>query len=821
MATRDEEQSSKRLADNLKDAESSIRRINAEASSLNSDFNAINSTFIDFKKTAGDFKSELKGTNTIMNSLVGRSQDLAGFTADQLRDKKQAAKFDKARLENESDIAAINGKIAELNRKKLAFIGKEDAHSEEQLKKINKYLEVLGDAANKAGEMGSMFQEIVEANDKLNRNTAFFDALDNFTKNIPLVGGAFSEFAKASAEIRKDLGDGVLMSSLKAFTSLAVKAAIGGVAKGLVAQNTQITSIARNLNVGRKDATAFRDSLVDFSVKSGKPIGYLLEGIDSVNESLGTSGLISLDSAKQFSTLTHRLGLTNEEAASLFNAASATNQTFRELNSNLIGNVKELNAVNNAAIDYKQIMKDISGFSNAALLTQSKFAGSLVKAAYTARRLGLEMSTLESISGNLLDFESSIASELEAELLTGRQLNLETARLAALKGDLTKVGLELEKQGITAEKFGSMNVLQQNAIAKAMGMSREEMATMFAKQKQLAKVSEQLGIQNLESLSHEEQVAAIMEKQNVDKAKALELLGEQELAEQQLNRDAATAMKESALVMTEALKGDKLNNTITAGMDLLNDKMAGAVTAMKVLAAAGTLYYGGRMIGGLLGMGGMGGMKGFKMPKMGGIKNMFSFGSKAAPSAVKTVAAASPFAVKAFSSTASAVAPTAAKVLPQAVSTVAPTAVKAVGKTAGKSIGRSLLKKIPVVGALAGIGFGLSRAMKGDFTGAIGEVASGAASLIPGIGTGVSVAIDAGLAARDIYKGTSRSDESISQAATDASTKSEKAARTQEELLKENRKLNLQMERMLQRETNILMDGAKVGSMIYKNTYKN
>ena len=111
--------------------------------------------------------------------------------------------------------------------------------------------------------------------------------------------------------------------------------------------------------------------------------------------------------------------------------------------------------------------------------------------------------------------------------------------------------------------------------------------------------------------------------------------------------------------------------------------------------------------------------------------------------------------------------------------------------------------------------------MKGDFTGAIGEVASGAASLIPGIGTGVSVAIDAGLAARDIYKGTSRSDESITQAATDASTKSEKAAKTQEELLKENRKLTLMMERMLQRETNILMDGAKVGSMVYKNTYKN
>ena len=41
--------------------------------------------------------------------------------------------------------------------------------------------------------------------------------------------------------------------------------------------------------------------------------------------------------------------------------------------------------------------------------------------------------------------------------------------------------------------------------------------------------------------------------------------------------------------------------------------------------------------------------------------------------------------------------------------------------------------------------------MKGDFVGAGLEVASGASSLIPGIGTGASLAIDAGIAAIEIY----------------------------------------------------------------------
>ena len=82
---------------------------------------------------------------------------------------------------------------------------------------------------------------------------------------------------------------------------------------------------------------------------------------------------------------------------------------------------------------------------------------------------------------------------------------------------------------------------------------------------------------------------------------------------------------------------------------------------------------------------------------------------------------------------------------------------KIAGKTATKSIGKSIVKKIPIIGALAGLGFAISRAASGDWVGAAGELASGVASTIPGLGTAASVAIDAGLAARDISKATSRS----------------------------------------------------------------
>jgi hypothetical protein len=107
---------------------------------------------------------------------------------------------------------------------------------------------------------------------------------------------------------------------------------------------------------------------------------------------------------------------------------------------------------------------------------------------------------------------------------------------------------------------------------------------------------------------------------------------------------------------------------------------------------------------------------------------------------------------------------TGGKLAAEGVETAVSGASKAVGQTAakeageialkdgGKAVGKSVLKKIPLVGLIAGLGFGASRAWDGDWTGAAAEVASGAASTVPGVGTATSVAIDAGLAARDINK---------------------------------------------------------------------
>ena len=100
----------------------------------------------------------------------------------------------------------------------------------------------------------------------------------------------------------------------------------------------------------------------------------------------------------------------------------------------------------------------------------------IAKAVVQANKLGLTLEGAANASSKLLDFESSIQNELEAELLTGKDLNLEKARLLALNGDAAGAAAEMLGQVGSLSEFQNMNVLQQEALAKAVGMTATELA---------------------------------------------------------------------------------------------------------------------------------------------------------------------------------------------------------------------------------------------------------------------------------------------------------------------------------------------------------
>ena len=857
MAIQDDANNSKSLKDNLQEADKIIKNINDTSTNLRADFGAINNIFKDIKKTSVFYSDELKAAVTSTGNLEKSAAKLAQFDKEKLKDKTELANIAKEEKKVLNEITDLESQRRTLAAKKLALEGKNDKASLAELRRINKALEVTGDTLEKAEKLAGFFEDIRKTNDELNKKTEFFDKLAELADDVPVLGKFFGDFAKASEKIRNDLGSNRTEAGLRALLSLGGKAAAVTGATALATADKQITSIARNLNVSRANAAAFRGELIDAANKSGKPVGFLLEGIDAVNESLGTQGLISTDAAKQFSTLTHRLGLSTEEATNLFKASVATGKSFKEVTNDVAGQVKALNYTTGAAIDYKQVMKDIGSFSNATLLTQTKFAGGLAKAAFTARKLGLEMSGLESIAGNLLNFEESIASELEAELLTGKQLNLDNARAAALKGDMVTLAEELNAQNITADSFGKMNVLAQEAQARALGMSREEMATMLNKQEQLKKVAKELNDNTILQADTEEKIQKIMEAKNVSKSAALKMLGEEEMATQALNVEASTQLKEAAEMIKQSFKPDLVNAAITSPLQSIIGALGGVVSMMSNVAVAALAYYAIRGLSGgsfrasnlLKGGKGMFGKKGggltkfvdkrgvtryrdaagkfAKAPKAGG--GMFSglfkggagiLGGGGLMSMVQP-GISDPTPPKNIKNSADISKTVTKKAKSRAAKQTATSGAKIMGK---KGVGM-MFKKVPILGAIVGAGYAVSRAAQGDWLGAAGELASGIASTIPGAGTAASLAIDGALIARDMgafgsspgsRAGGTAADSSMSSVAS-ATDNALKYQTKLVELMETSNELN---KKMLAKNSDVNIDGQKASSILYQGTFK-
>ena len=150
----------------------------------------------------------------------------------------------------------------------------------------------------------------------------------------------------------------------------------------------------------------------------------------------------------------------------------------------------------------------------------------IAKAVTQAKLLGAEINDIANASKALLEFESSIESELEAELLTGKQLNLERARSAALAGDMATVGEELAKNMGTFTDYTKMNTLQQDALAKSMGMTSDQLSDMLFKQETMGMNAEQLRAQGKDELADKLEQLSTQERLNLAQEKFQSVIGD-------------------------------------------------------------------------------------------------------------------------------------------------------------------------------------------------------------------------------------------------------------------------------------------------------
>jgi hypothetical protein len=255
------------------------------------------------------------------------------------------------------------------------------------------------------------------------------------------------------------------------------------VTNGFVLISAITAKLVTNFLAINKSQTEFRRLTGESATNLNEINGSLITTNDqiktlvSLTEQFGLNANIAFDAIniQEASELRELLGLSAEEANKLAFFAQASGANLKTSAENIYEGV-------DAAFSQKKLLQDIGNVSNSIAIT---FGGNLElmgKTANEAKRLGLNLEQVDKIAESLLNIESSIAKEFEAEVITGQQLNLERARFFALTNDLNGLTEELGKNQEIINSFATGTRIEQQSIAEAIGLSRDEISKMIFQQ---------------------------------------------------------------------------------------------------------------------------------------------------------------------------------------------------------------------------------------------------------------------------------------------------------------------------------------------------
>jgi len=354
------------------------------------------------------------------------------------------------------------------------------------------------------------------------------EKMEETAEAIRLAGGDVDSFSNKFKVLKSGMSS--IGSSLKANLTdplVVTSFLVDQIIDAFKSVDSAIGDMAKGLDISYNEAANLRMELTDIANFSGDAAVNtkgLQESLMAVSQTLGVNARLNSEDLVTFTKLREQAGYTNEELFSMQRITTVTGGSLEKNAKTFLGTVGKLNAQNKLAINAKQLFKDIANVSDAIKLSVGGTVEQIAEAAFKAKQFGINLQQADQISESLLNFESSLANELSAELITGKDLNFERARLLAINGDIAGASAEILKQvGGTAE-FTKMNRIQQEAIAKSVGMTREDLAKSLVDREMSAKLGAK------EGQSAQDRYNELVKSYGVEKANAM--LGDEALARQ-------------------------------------------------------------------------------------------------------------------------------------------------------------------------------------------------------------------------------------------------------------------------------------------------
>jgi len=344
------------------------------------------------------------------------------------------------------------------------------------------------------------------------------------------------ESGKAEREkLSKGIGDiGKLpLPTIEAFKSLGstISKSLGigvftAVFTSLLKISEETVELQKAFAFTEERAKGFRSNLANAANETDNiniTTSALLKTVTALSKQFGFPTLFSTETLITTTKLTQQVGISAEAAGRLAAATVSTRENFEEQYLNALGTSFELQRQAGIQFDLRDILEESGKVTGVVRANLGANIPAIAEAVTQAKLFGGALSDVAGASKVLLDFESSISAELEAELLLGKNINLEKARQAALNGDLVTLTKELTREAGSFEEFTKLNVIQQEALAKSLGMQSDQIADILFQQDIQNKTASELRAAGKEELAQRLEAQSAQEKftKSLEKIKGL------------------------------------------------------------------------------------------------------------------------------------------------------------------------------------------------------------------------------------------------------------------------------------------------------------
>tara|TARA_R110000868_G_scaffold1831_1_gene14411 strand:- start:8471 stop:10711 length:2241 start_codon:yes stop_codon:yes gene_type:complete len=401
--------------------------------------------------------------NDAQKNLVSQYAEGLRYSQEQTRElKRQEEQAKKIEEEREKSLG-ISGKVLK-TLGGIKGLGDATARSQE---KLNEYAE---EYRKKNGEYPKQYQTLGKA--------------------IQLTGTSF---------VKGLLDPAVLLTGIA-----------GALIKGFNRFDQAVVGVQKRLSLSREEAGGLVREFTTFNTLLSS--ADLLKSFGAIQDKLGSVGTVSRDTAETFARLNTYVGLSEEGAAGLAAQADAFGKKASDAYTTSVKTTAQISKQYKTTIDQRAVLESVGKASSYTLVQFRGSTQALTEGVAKAKALGISLETVSKSASGLLNFQQSIEDELAAELLTGKQLNLEQARYYALTNQQSKLMDELNGQIGTYSDFTAQTVLAQEAQAKALGMSVEDLSDMLFKQEYMKNTAQEQVTTEAEAIKQRIEQITLAEK---------------------------------------------------------------------------------------------------------------------------------------------------------------------------------------------------------------------------------------------------------------------------------------------------------------------